>query len=246
MPSRAELTAALARYPGALELRARASRASAHLVELDAWYRRELRTAVQERLDNEDQGERDPADRLTTDELVRLMDWKLARGKFRPRLQSLVASNSPVSLRSALADAARAPSREAALKALSKLSAVGPATASAVLALWYPADEPFMSDEAIDGASAYGEGEPGGTGKREYTVKGWREFREQMRARKEDEAWESMDDLEMALWSWAVERRYGGGDAKEDEEAAVPVPKKAAKKRSNDGAASATKKRKST
>ncbi|BGP41369.1 hypothetical protein JCM10449v2_005347 [Rhodotorula kratochvilovae] len=235
MPSHAELTVALKRYPAALKLRAAASKASADLVELDGLAR----------IKAEKDGEGDAGARLTKEELVRLMDWKLARGKFRPRLQSLVASNSASSLRSAISSAAGAATLENALKELSKLSAVGPATASAVLALWYPEEEPFMSDEAMDGAEAFGEGEPGGKGKREYTVKAWRGFREQMMARKEKEGWQSMEDLERALWSWAVERRYGGKD-EEEAGAEEQAPKKPAKKRSGDAAAPATKKRKST
>lgn len=100
-----------------------------------------------------------------------------------------------------------------------------------------------MSDEAMENVEAYGEGEAG-KGKRDYTVKAWREFGEKMRVRKEKEGWESMEDLEKALWSWAIHRKLGGKEEIEEEE---PVKKKVSKKRSSDVAdLPATKKSKST
>ncbi|GAA5942182.1 hypothetical protein JCM3775_001346 [Rhodotorula graminis] len=110
MPSHAELTAALARYPAALELRASASpRWSADLVALDQWYRGAFFDAMQLEArtraaasSGEDEGKGRDGERGEDDDddddtawLVRLMDWKLARGKWRPRLQSLAASNPP-------------------------------------------------------------------------------------------------------------------------------------------------------
>ncbi|GAA5907817.1 hypothetical protein JCM8208_001954 [Rhodotorula glutinis] len=95
MPSHAELAAALARYPAALELRAAASpKPSAQLVALDEWYRGDFFDMMQERM-KESSGDGDDGKAEGDEEwLVRLMDWKLARGKWRPRLQSLAASNS--------------------------------------------------------------------------------------------------------------------------------------------------------
>ncbi|BGP17624.1 hypothetical protein JCM10213_001275 [Rhodosporidiobolus nylandii] len=238
MPSHADLTASLSRYAAALALRAKASKSSKDLVELDAWYRGDLRQLVADRR----KANEDSKAQLTREELGRLMEWKLARGKFRPRLQDLVLSNPP-SLVSSTSSIASCTAPADALSQLSSLKGVGPATASAVLALWHPETEPFMSDEALENCDEYGEGKDG-KGKKEYTVKAWRGYREKMQERKEKEGWESVEDLEKALWSWAVERKYG-----EDEDRPAQDAKKGAKESASTGgeetAPSATKKRKS-
>lgn len=100
---------------------------------------------------------------LERDELEKITAWKLRRGKFRPRLQQLVAQNSEAAVREqstaalrAAADAARASTDEAfaaaaakAVQALCVLRGVGPATASAVLALAAPRAFGFMADETL-------------------------------------------------------------------------------------------------
>ena len=73
-PSDDELETALAAYPRALELRAAASKSSKDLVELDEWYRGELRQLVETRILDDKQGR----GYLTVEELGRLMEWKLA------------------------------------------------------------------------------------------------------------------------------------------------------------------------
>jgi len=98
-------------------------------------------------------------------ELSKLLRWKLMRGKFRPRLQKLVESNSPqdiktISSKSFDSVAAVLQSNELdeskilknfnnALKLLADLKGVGPATASAILSCFAPSLFPFMSDEAL-------------------------------------------------------------------------------------------------
>ncbi|GJN89996.1 hypothetical protein Rhopal_002985-T1 [Rhodotorula paludigena] len=212
MPSKEQLDLALARYPAALALRAAASKSSTDIVALDRWYRGELRTAVHDRIERDDE----PEQRLTLDELKRVMDWKLARGKFRPRLQAMIASNPPSTLASALSRHSSATSPRARLEALCTLKAVGPATASALLALFKPAQEPFMSDEAMEFVNSRSAGAGGGAGgKKEYTVKAWEAYRADMLQRKDDERWESVEELEMALWSWGVLCKYGGEEEKE-------------------------------
>ncbi|KAI4807346.1 hypothetical protein KUCAC02_027158 [Chaenocephalus aceratus] len=60
------------------------------------------------------------------------MEWKLTRGKFRPRLQQLVASNSEDTVeRSSRKAFSLLPDVKAAIAELSSLKGVGPATASA-------------------------------------------------------------------------------------------------------------------
>lgn len=132
----------------------------------------------------------------------------------------MVGTNAPEVIRASTSSASVNDDHEAALKELSKLKAVGPATASAILGLWYPESEPFMSDEGLDFAAALGPGDSGKKPKRDYTVKAWRIYREEMLDRKEREKWDSVEELEKALWSWAVLRKYGsgeGGSADEEE-----------------------------
>lgn len=86
-----------------------------------------------------------------------------------------------------------------------------------------------MSDEAMENVTACGEGDAGSLSKKEYTVKAWQAYREQMRDRMEKEQWASMEELEKALWSWAVERKYGDGDPGGEEKSKV------SRKRKSDG-----------
>lgn len=218
-PTPAQLEQALNAYPRALTLRAAASKSSADLVELDDWYRTALPDVLAERKRQENNGR----SYLEVAELGRLMEWKLAvrcspasgslyvslahalntsqRGKWRPRLVTLALSNPAALVRSVTLESSIM-GRDEALKHLSTLSGVGPATASAILALYKPADWPFMSDEAMAmGRESF---------KAEYTVKAWKEYVGSMEDELKSLGWESMADLEKAYWSRAVLRRYGG------------------------------------
>ena len=123
---------ALARYPEVI-----ARQEVAKLPERDRWYREELPGLI---------ATREPR-YLTRDELLRVIEWKMARGVWRARNLALARTNSPETVeeisRSALA---RVPDPQAPIAALSKLAGVGPATASAVLAAAAPEVYPFFDD----------------------------------------------------------------------------------------------------
>ena len=124
--------AALDRYPVVV-----ARQGVARLAELDTWYRDELPAQLASR--------RPPHVLLA--ELVRLTEWKMARGVWRARNLVLVKGNAPA----AVVDASRAalaavPHPTAPISALMKLGGVGPATASAVVAAHAPDVYPFFDE----------------------------------------------------------------------------------------------------
>ncbi|XP_023197083.1 uncharacterized protein LOC102220265 isoform X2 [Xiphophorus maculatus] len=133
------------------------------LLQLDKWYQEELPALILSR----------PDKHITLSELKMLMEWKLTfceinqfqcgpksscrklsiknRGKFRPRLQQLAASNGEDAVQKRSRTAlGLLPDVPAAVAELSGLKGVGPATASAVLAAAAPALTAFMSDEAAE------------------------------------------------------------------------------------------------
>lgn len=138
------------------------------LSDLDAWKNTTLPKKLKER------HESDNGLHLTKDELILLMDWKLAKGKFRPTLPKLIKSNTSDSVLEfskdgygifmdylKLADAkdwslislvGYKTALRASLKALCQLKGVGPATASLMLSLLMEVTEfapPFFSDESF-------------------------------------------------------------------------------------------------
>jgi anti-sigma factor RsiW len=132
-----EWAAALAAYPAQV-----AAVGDPKLVVLDDWYRDELPAAIVARR---------PA-HVTRDELVRVVEWKMRRGAFRPRNLALARSNSDEAVETASGEAfERAGDVNAAIRRLGILSGIGPATASAVLAAFQPERYPFF-DDVVAGA----------------------------------------------------------------------------------------------
>jgi hypothetical protein len=122
------------------------------LQELDAWFWGSLGDAIRAR---------DP-NRLTAPELVRVVEWKLARGKFRPNLVKFARAHTEATAGEATGEALKRFGSSstvmigtkdknwlaACLAPLVDLKGIGPATASAVLAAATPFI-PMMSDELI-------------------------------------------------------------------------------------------------
>ena len=109
----------------------------AKLPELDGWYRNALPEAIRER----------GTPHITHDELVRLTEWKMARGVWRAPNLVLVKSNDPDIVRNTSSDAfAKVPHATSPVSALTKLDGVGPATASAAAAAFAPEHYPFFDE----------------------------------------------------------------------------------------------------
>ena len=109
----------------------------ARLPELDRWYRDELPPAL---------AARTPA-HVTHDELVRLTEWKMARGVWRAPNLVLVRGNDARAVVETSADAlAKVPHPTAPISTLAALAGVGPATASAVAAAYAPHVYPFFDE----------------------------------------------------------------------------------------------------
>uniref|UniRef100_A0A0E0GT90 Uncharacterized protein n=1 Tax=Oryza nivara TaxID=4536 RepID=A0A0E0GT90_ORYNI len=182
----AEWRAALAAYDRRL-----AALGKPDLVEVDSFYRRDLPDLLRRR---------DPEPFLAKPELVRLLQWKLSRGKWRPRLMDFVKGLEDAVVESASCKAfAALPDLRKAITELTVLKGVGPATASAVLAAYAPDVAPFMSDEAM--VAALGNA-------KEYTLKQYLAFAEKLQTKSKElssgEEVFTTSDVERALWSSAV------------------------------------------
>jgi len=127
---------ALARYTDVV-----GAQGVARLPDLDRWYRDELPEVLSQRR---------PA-HVTLPELVRMTEWKMARGVWRAPNLVLVRSNAPdVVVETSTAALAAVPHATGPISALAKLKGVGPATASGVAAAFAPDVYPFF-DELVAG-----------------------------------------------------------------------------------------------
>jgi hypothetical protein len=119
-----------------------AAQGSEKLVNLDVWYRNTLPVLLSER--------EEPY--ITLEELQGVAAWKMMRGVWRERNRVLIGQNPPEKVEEASRLAFRA-ARDGtpadyglAIKLLSGLSGVGPATASAVMAAYAPDIYPFFDE----------------------------------------------------------------------------------------------------
>jgi hypothetical protein len=169
----------------------------AWLPELDRWYRDELPAAIA--------GRETP--HVTHDELVRVTEWKMARGIFRPRNLVLVRGNAPDAVtRTSTAALAAIPDPRRPIALLAELAGVGPATASAIAAAAAPEAYPFF-DELV-GAQVPGLGAVA------FTPAYYAKYAAALRARADqlDGDWTPVM-VEQALWAHVGGKAGTGGKA---------------------------------
>lgn len=140
--SHVEFSSVLKFYKDAIKIKAskKKKKDGESLEKLDKWYQDELGELARSR----------SPPHITSEELVRLMKWKLSRGKFRPRLIELAASNNEESVKNASKKGIQLALKnkvEDAISALVVLKGVGPATASGILAACVPEKCCFFADE---------------------------------------------------------------------------------------------------
>jgi hypothetical protein len=119
----------------------------ARLPELDRWYRDELPALIAARAHAH----------VTLPELVRLTEWKMARGVWRAPNLVRVRANDPALVEQTTRDAlAMVPHPTTPIAAIATLDGVGPATASAVLAAHAPRLYPFFDEIVAEQVPALG------------------------------------------------------------------------------------------
>jgi hypothetical protein len=103
---------------------------------------------------------------ICLEELFQIVEWKFGKGKPRHALWKHLKSIQEKDLKSFSAESfqrAQEGDVKGAVEVLSRLSGVGPATASAILSIYRPENFTFMDDEVIE--ALYDDG------KRGYTIK---------------------------------------------------------------------------
>lgn len=135
----------LTKYPESLQQMADSKKAKSEtLLKLDKWFQNDLPKKIKSR---------GKEAHITHEELVQTIKWKLARGKFRPRLKDLITMNTPRMVvqesKKSFRNLFKRNDLEAAIQSLSSLKGVGPAMASAVIAAAAPEIAPFMADECL-------------------------------------------------------------------------------------------------
>ena len=171
-----------------------AAQGVARLAELDRWYRDELPGVIAAR--------RTP--HVTLQELVRLTEWKMARGVWRaPNLVLVRGNDAKLVVETSESALAAAPHPTKPIAALATLAGVGPATASGAASAFAPATYPFF-DELVAGQVP-------GLGVVKWTLPYYAKYAEALRARaaKLGEGW-TPTAVERALWA-SVGGKAGAG-----------------------------------
>jgi hypothetical protein len=182
LPDGPTLRRALDRYPDIVE-----RQGVKKLPDLDRWYRQELPQSI---------AARSPA-HLTAAELVRLTEWKMARGVWRAPNLALVRRNSDDEVKETSTEAlSRIPHPTAPISTLSKLRGIGPATASAAIAAAAPDRYPFFDELVAEQLP--------GLGPVAWTLTYYSRYADALReaANALGGDW-TPADLERALWSYA-------------------------------------------
>lgn len=166
------------------------------LLDLDNWFQNQLPQEINKRSEKY----------ITLEELTKLMEWKLTRGKFRPRLTQLVQTNTSEAVKEVTCNAFKClPDVKLAITELTTLKAVGPATASAILCAGCH-KVPFMADEAIQAIPGFG--------KIDYTLKFYLQYLDKIRSclknllKKDPKGEWNEHKIELCLWTHVVGQRY--------------------------------------
>jgi len=157
------------------------------LPELDRWYRDELPGLIAAR----------KRPHVTHAELVKITEWKMARGVWRARNLALVRGNDPAEVEKTSAAAlARVPHPSEPIAILAKLAGVGPATASGVASAAAPDVYPFF-DELVAAQVP-------GMGQVTFTPREYARYADALRGRAKalGGGWTPVD-VERALWAHA-------------------------------------------
>eukprot|EP01041_Mallomonas_annulata_P005325 gene5325-10649_t len=186
--SHVEWSVALEKYDFAIELCIK-DKKRFDLKTLDKWWREDYKPLVTSRTPQY----------ITIDELERIMQWKISRGKDRPMLLGLIKQNTPNEVQIASKKAFKLLLEndwKSSMEAFMMLKGVGPATASALLAPLDPVNCPFMADEVLECTR---------NKKREYTFKAYQQMREVLVERTSDKSggWDA-ETLGKALWAHAI------------------------------------------
>lgn len=166
------------------------------LLDLDNWFQNQLPQEINKRSEKY----------ITLEELTKLMEWKLTRGKFRPRLTQLVQTNTSEAVKEVTCNAFKClPDVKLAITELTTLKAVGPATASAILCAGCH-KVPFMADAAIQAIPGFG--------KIDYTLKFYLQYLDKIRSclknllKKDPKGEWNEHKIELCLWTHVVGQRY--------------------------------------
>jgi hypothetical protein len=157
----------------------------ARLTELDRWYRNELPGAIAAR----------DKPHITHAELVRLTEWKMARGVWRAPNLVLVRGNDARQVVDTSTEAfAAVPHPSKPIAALATLAGVGPATSSAAVSAHAPEMYPFF-DELVAAQVP-------SLGAVKWTMGYYERYAEALRARAEalGEGW-TPTTVERAVWA---------------------------------------------